>query len=74
MIAMKYVVIAFYKFFPIYNYLDPEKYKNYSDQFNISSLGERIFKIDNKQILNNFLREILDYEELIYVYLNFLIF
>lgn len=61
----------FYKFFPIYNYLNPEKYKLYSDQYNISTpAGGQIFKIDNAQILDNFVREILDYEELIYVLKN----
>ena len=61
----------FFNFYPIYNYLKPETFKKYSDQSNISSQStEEFFTINNKRILDNFLIEILDYEELIFVLKN----
>lgn len=62
----------FIKFLPIYDYLNSDKYQLFnSDQLNFSFIPQtEHLKIDNKKILEEFLRELLDLEELVYVLEN----
>ena len=62
----------FIKFLPIYDYLNSDKYQLFnSDQLNFSFIpNKEHLRIDNKKILAQFLRELLDLEELVYVLEN----
>ena len=58
----------FYQFQPIYSYLNTEKYQLLnSDQYLTQT---KLLQINSEQILDSFLKELLDYEELIFVLKN----
>lgn len=59
----------FIKLYPIYDYLNSAKYQLFnSDQLNFSFIPQKEhLRIDNKMILEQFLTELLDLEELVYV-------
>lgn len=59
----------FIKFLPIYDYLNSDKYQFFnSDQLNFSFIPQtEQLKINNQKILEEFVRELIDFEELVYV-------
>ena len=59
----------FYKFKPIYNYLNSEMYQIFnSEQLNFSIKPQTEFlQINNELVLDTFINELMDYEELMFV-------
>jgi LPS O-antigen subunit length determinant protein (WzzB/FepE family) len=63
--------LEFYNLFPMYDYLNSYKYRSFiSTQLNSSIQQSQNLRINNVDILREFVKEILDYEELVNVLRN----